>query len=183
MVIVKLLTSNGNIISCSVAAKRGLADKQLQRAFRQRKEEYIKQLKDQVKEFEQLCEMYKALQTENYSLRDYIINLQSRLLENQSEIPPAPANIDLSRPHGGSSTAHADITGLSSGGLSEREIGELRMAAQAAAHASAARPEIHSGKHHHEEAAYLPASSEYPDKRQKLDDRPVSSGESLMFDP
>ena len=53
-----------------------------------------------MKEFEQLCEMYKNLQTENYQLRDYIINLQSRLLETQGEIPPAPANIDLSRPHG-----------------------------------------------------------------------------------
>ena len=66
-----------------------------QRAFRQRKEEYIKQLKDQVKEFEQLCELYKTLQTENYQLRDYIINLQSRLLETQVEIPPAPAGVDL----------------------------------------------------------------------------------------
>ncbi|KAF2500508.1 hypothetical protein BU16DRAFT_535090 [Lophium mytilinum] len=146
------------------------------RAFRQRKEEYIKQLKDQVKEFEQLCEMYKALQTENYSLRDYIINLQSRLLETQGEIPPAPANIDLTRPHGEAPTAHAtnsDLPAGIAGGLSEREIGELRMAAQAAA----ARPEMNNGgKHHHEEAAYLPASSNYPDKRQKLDDRPTSSG-------
>jgi len=155
-------------------SKRAAQNRAAQRAFRQRKEEYIKQLKDQVKEFEQLCEMYKALQTENYSLRDYIINLQSRLLETQGEIPPAPANIDLSRPHGESSTAHANNTDITtSGGLSEREIGELRMAAQAAA----ARPELNNGgKHHHEEAAYLPGSSDYADKRQKLDNRPASSG-------
>jgi hypothetical protein len=70
-----------------------------QRAFRQRKEEYIKSLKDQVKEYEQLSETYKAVQAENYQLRDYIISLQSRLLESHAQIPPPPENIDLSRPN------------------------------------------------------------------------------------
>lgn len=161
-------------------SKRAAQNRAAQRAFRQRKEEYIKQLKDQVKEFEQLCEMYKNLQTENYQLRDYIINLQSRLLETQGEIPPAPANIDLSRPHGEpSSQQQGEQQQSSSAGLSEREIGELRMAAAQAA--AAARQQEHhgsdmnnGGKHHHEEAAYLP--SEYPEKRQKVDDTPVSSG-------
>ena len=136
-----------------------------QRAFRQRKEEYIKQLKDQVKEFENLCELYKTLQAENYQLRDYIINLQSRLLETQGEIPPAPAGVDLSRrpdgviaqhPHqaqaqpqqqqspqqqqlgGALENQHHNHNNNNSsnnnnGGLSERQIGELQMAAQAAA--------------------------------------------------
>jgi hypothetical protein len=39
---------------------------------------------------------YKSLQNENYQLREYILNLQSRLLENQAEFPPAPSHINLS---------------------------------------------------------------------------------------
>jgi hypothetical protein len=37
---------------------------------------------------------FKAVQAENYQLRDYIINLQSRLLESQGEFPPPPSNVD-----------------------------------------------------------------------------------------
>lgn len=89
--------------------------------------------------------MYKTLQTENYQLRDYIINLQSRLLETQGEIPPAPAGVDLSRNHGEPSTLNQapqapqpeqpqpQQSPTNNGGLSERQIGELQMAAQAAA--------------------------------------------------
>jgi hypothetical protein len=38
-------------------------------------------------------ESYKQIQNENYQLRDYIINLQSRLIESQGEdaVPPPPA--------------------------------------------------------------------------------------------
>lgn len=38
---------------------------------------------------------FKALQNENYQLREYILSLQSRLLENQAEFPPAPAQAHL----------------------------------------------------------------------------------------
>lgn len=41
---------------------------------------------------------YKGLQAENYQLREYIINLQSRLLDSQGEVPELPGNIDLSQP-------------------------------------------------------------------------------------
>lgn len=41
-----------------------------------------------------LSENFKAVQAENYQLRDYIINLQSRLLESQHEVPPPPSNVD-----------------------------------------------------------------------------------------
>ncbi len=41
---------------------------------------------------------YKAIQEENYQLRDYIINLQSRLIESQGEYPQPPSNIDLPHP-------------------------------------------------------------------------------------
>lgn len=38
---------------------------------------------------------YRSLQNENYQLREYILNLQSRLLENQSDIPPPPLHVNL----------------------------------------------------------------------------------------
>lgn len=63
----------------------------LQRAFRQRKEGYIKKLEEQVEEFKIMETNYRTLQNENYQLREYILNLQSRLLENQSDFPPAPS--------------------------------------------------------------------------------------------
>lgn len=69
-----------------------------QRAFRQRKEGHIKQLEAQVKDYSALSESYKAIQAENYQLRDYIISLQSRLIEAQGEFPQPPPNIELPRP-------------------------------------------------------------------------------------
>ena len=71
-----------------------------QRAFRQRKEGHIKQLEAQVKDYSSLSESYKAVQAENYQLRDYIISLQSRLIESQGDFPQPPSNIDLPRPTG-----------------------------------------------------------------------------------
>ncbi|KAF1974852.1 hypothetical protein BU23DRAFT_460332 [Bimuria novae-zelandiae CBS 107.79] len=170
-------------------SKRAAQNRAAQRAFRQRKEEYIKQLKDQVKEFEQLCELYKTLQTENYQLRDYIINLQSRLLETQGEVPPAPAGVDLSR-HGEAPNPNmnqapaqpqpdqqaqpqqsANNNNNSSGGLSDHQIGELQMAAQAAAAAQHGAPSMTNGKHPNDSS---PFSGEYADKRQKIGDSPAS---------
>ena len=69
-----------------------------QRAFRQRKEGYIKKLEEQVRDYQVLSENFKAVQGENYQLRDYIINLQSRLLESQGEVPPPPSNVDGLQP-------------------------------------------------------------------------------------
>ncbi|KAJ4334742.1 hypothetical protein N0V87_006651 [Didymella glomerata] len=169
-------------------SKRAAQNRAAQRAFRQRKEEYIKQLKDQVKEFEQLCELYKNLQTENYQLRDYIINLQSRLLETQGEVPPAPAGVDLSnRPHGEIPSLNPNLqqqqhqqqpeqqqpqqqspSSSNNGGLSERQIGELQMAAQAAA---AAQNGPNAGKH----AGQFDAGDYSSEKRQKVDGE-VSQG-------
>lgn len=78
-----------------------------QRAFRQRKEGYIKKLEEQVRDYQVLSENFKAVQAENYQLRDYIINLQSRLLESQHEVPPPPSNVDglqPGKPHQSSQT-------------------------------------------------------------------------------
>lgn len=45
-----------------------------------------------------MSQEFKALQSENYQLREYVINLQSRLLDSQGEVPELPGNIDLSQP-------------------------------------------------------------------------------------
>lgn len=73
-------------------SKRAAQNRAAQRAFRQRKEGYIKKLEEQVRDMTALEESYKAIQNENYQLRDYIISLQSRLIESQGEdaVPPAP---------------------------------------------------------------------------------------------
>src|ERR1700712_4747544 len=65
----------------------------MQRAFRQRKEQYITTLKSQVTSYEQMANNYKGLEKENLILREYIIRLQSQLIEVQSEIPPAPPEL------------------------------------------------------------------------------------------
>jgi hypothetical protein len=41
---------------------------------------------------------HKVLQSENYALREYVIHLQSRLLDSQGEYPQPPPNINLSQP-------------------------------------------------------------------------------------
>ncbi|QGA21493.1 hypothetical protein EYB26_009204 [Talaromyces marneffei] len=79
-------------------SKRAEQNRAAQRAFRQRKEGYIRQLEAQVKDYKVLSESYKALQAENYQLREYIISLQSRLIDSQNEVPALPDNIDLTQP-------------------------------------------------------------------------------------
>jgi len=80
-------------------SKRAAQNRAAQRAFRQRKEGYIKKLEEQVRELHALEDNYKAIQSENYSLREYIIHLQSRLIESQGEYPQPPPNVNLSHPH------------------------------------------------------------------------------------
>ena len=55
-------------------------------------------MEEEVKDRHVLEETCKAIQAENYQLRDYIINLQSRLIESQGEYPSPPSNIDLAQP-------------------------------------------------------------------------------------
>lgn len=68
-----------------------------QRAFRQRKETYIRKLEDENKNIESYKDTMSKLVNENYSLRDYVINLQSRLMEAQIDVPDLPPNIDLTQ--------------------------------------------------------------------------------------
>ncbi|KND93115.1 putative transcription factor kapC [Tolypocladium ophioglossoides CBS 100239] len=79
-------------------SKRAAQNRAAQRAFRQRKEGYIKKLEQQVREYNDMEQTFKAMQSENYALREYVIHLQSRLLDVQGEFPQPPPNINLSQP-------------------------------------------------------------------------------------
>jgi len=79
-------------------SKRAAQNRAAQRAFRQRKEGHIRKLEEQVRDYNMLHESFKAIQQENYQLREYIINLQSRLIESQGDVPPLPSNINLQDP-------------------------------------------------------------------------------------
>ncbi|KAL8945481.1 MAG: hypothetical protein Q9211_000001 [Gyalolechia sp. 1 TL-2023] len=85
-------------------SKRAAQNRAAQRAFRQRKEGHIKELETQVKDYNALSESYKVLQAENYQLRDYIITLQSRLIESQGELPQPPSNIEINTQRSSAST-------------------------------------------------------------------------------
>ncbi|KAI1426518.1 hypothetical protein F5Y12DRAFT_269079 [Xylaria sp. FL1777] len=79
-------------------SKRAAQNRAAQRAFRQRKEHYIKKLEQQVKEFTEMEQSYKAIQNDNYALREYVIQLQSRLLDLQVEPPQPPPNVNIAPP-------------------------------------------------------------------------------------
>ncbi|OAA81417.1 bZIP transcription factor [Akanthomyces lecanii RCEF 1005] len=76
-------------------SKRAAQNRAAQRAFRQRKEGYIKKLEQQVREYTDMETTIKQYQSENYALREYVIQLQSRLLETVGEFPPPPPNVNL----------------------------------------------------------------------------------------
>ncbi|KAH6895393.1 hypothetical protein B0T10DRAFT_455656 [Thelonectria olida] len=79
-------------------SKRAAQNRAAQRAFRQRKEGYIKKLEQQVREYVDMETSFKNMQSENYALREYVIHLQSKLLDLHGEFPSPPPNVDLSRP-------------------------------------------------------------------------------------
>ncbi|KAK8189603.1 hypothetical protein BKA81DRAFT_410285 [Phyllosticta paracitricarpa] len=184
-------------------SKRAAQNRAAQRAFRQRKEEYIKSLKDQVNQLQEMAEQYRTIQSENNTLRDYVINLQARLLESQGSYPDPPSSIDLSRPHTelpasvvqaaqnppvDPRTKAAPVAPMSSMAQSDRQIAAGMTAAeremterlvQEAINTAAGAVSLNTHgrnvngggtKHSHEEAQYLPASNEYPHKRQKSED-------------
>ncbi|KAK6073041.1 bZIP transcription factor [Seiridium cupressi] len=79
-------------------SKRAAQNRAAQRAFRQRKEHYIKKLEQQVRDYNEMEHSYKAIQNDNYALREYVIQLQSRLLDVQGEVPQPPPNLQLPPP-------------------------------------------------------------------------------------
>ncbi|ORY63198.1 uncharacterized protein BCR38DRAFT_485962 [Pseudomassariella vexata] len=76
-------------------SKRAAQNRAAQRAFRQRKEHYIKKLEQQVREYSEMEHSYKLIQNDNYALREYVIQLQSRLLDLQVDPPQAPPHLNL----------------------------------------------------------------------------------------
>ncbi|KAG5915533.1 hypothetical protein E4U61_004522 [Claviceps capensis] len=78
-------------------SKRAAQNRAAQRAFRQRKEGYIKKLEQQVREFGDLENTFKVVQSENHALRNYVLHLQSRMMNALGEYPPPPPNINLTQ--------------------------------------------------------------------------------------
>lgn len=108
-----------------------------------------------------MAESYKTIQAENYQLRDYIINLQQRLLDKQVDVPPPPSNINLSSGH-----ADASAQQLQSEHDSRRSAPTASMTQDAVSQLQAAAAQANNigdaPKHG------LPLEAEYPaDKRQK----------------
>ncbi|KAK8214225.1 hypothetical protein IWZ01DRAFT_232750 [Phyllosticta capitalensis] len=173
-------------------SKRAAQNRAAQRAFRQRKEEYIKSLKDQVNQLQEMADQYRTIQAENNTLRDYVISLQSRLLDCQGNYPDPPSTIDLSRPHTDLPAAVVQAAqnppldprtskGAPVAPMSALDTSLIRSAQQVAASMgmSVSGMNGHAGtKHSHEEAQYLPASSEHPHKRQKSEDTAAAQQEA-----
>lgn len=65
--------------------RRAAQNRSAQKAFRQRKERYIKDLETQAAEVKGLKQTIDELRTENLRLRDYTIALQSRIIELGSD--------------------------------------------------------------------------------------------------
>ncbi|KAJ1331616.1 AP-1-like transcription factor [Microdochium nivale] len=86
-------------------SKRAAQNRAAQRAFRQRKEHYIKKLEQQVRDYNEMEQNYKAIQNDNYALREYVIQLQSRLLDVQVEPPQPPPNVNITPPTAPTSAA------------------------------------------------------------------------------
>jgi hypothetical protein len=56
-----------------------------------------------------MCKNLQAVQSENKQLRDYIIQLQCRLLNYQQELPPPPSNMDGTQPGVGDLTSSLQL--------------------------------------------------------------------------
>ncbi|TQV98843.1 hypothetical protein V2A60_007459 [Cordyceps javanica] len=91
-------------------SKRAAQNRAAQRAFRQRKEGYIKKLEQQVRDYTDMEMTLKQYQSENYALRDYIIQLQSRMLDTLGDFPPPPPNINISQTHSAAAAAASAIS-------------------------------------------------------------------------
>ncbi|GMM38225.1 Cin5 protein [Saccharomycopsis crataegensis] len=77
-----LIDKHGRPLSTS---KRAAQNRNAQRAFRHRKEQYIKDLESQVAGVKNLEEEIENLKNENQELRNYILGLQSKLING---MPP-----------------------------------------------------------------------------------------------
>lgn len=133
-------------------SKRAAQNRAAQRAFRQRKEQYIQSLKDQVKEHQNLAASYETIQKENAVLRQYVMTLQAEMLKSHTELPPLPGSIDLSRPPPTVEThTHTHVQGPPMG--TESIEGQLQAAAEAvrAAEASEGRQSYEQHQQQHQQ--------------------------------
>ncbi|KAI1394101.1 uncharacterized protein F4822DRAFT_424569 [Hypoxylon trugodes] len=122
-------------------SKRAAQNRAAQRAFRQRKEHYIKKLEQQVREYGEMEHNFKAIQNDNYALREYVIQLQSRLLDLQVELPQPPPNVNITPPTAASTSARAaHATTTSESGSNSNNAGTLADVAAAVAGLRAREP-------------------------------------------
>ena len=113
-----------------------------------------------MKDYEKVNATLKAVQDENYQLRDYIISLQSRLLESQGEFPQPPFNIEIHHhPRNGGPPAPQQPAPTAQMAV-PAAINQLQAAA-----AQAVAADISGGKHAHDES-FLPGSPD--EKRARL---------------
>ena len=90
-------------------------------------------MQEKVKEYEALIGNYKAVQQENFQLREYIIQLQGRLLDRHGDVPPPPESIDLSNPP----RRPTEDAPAPTAPMSSNAVEDLQMAARAAEQAAA----------------------------------------------
>ncbi|KAI2465493.1 hypothetical protein F4781DRAFT_435345 [Annulohypoxylon bovei var. microspora] len=122
-------------------SKRAAQNRAAQRAFRQRKEHYIKKLEQQVREYGEMEHSFKAIQNDNYALREYVIQLQSRLLDLQVELPQPPPNVNLTPPTAASASARgAHASTAPESGSNNNNAGTLADVAAAVAGLRAREP-------------------------------------------
>ncbi|KAK6948554.1 hypothetical protein Daesc_010324 [Daldinia eschscholtzii] len=122
-------------------SKRAAQNRAAQRAFRQRKEHYIKKLEQQVRDYGEMEHSFKAIQNDNYALREYVIQLQSRLLDLQVELPQPPPNVNIAPPAAASTGARgAHATTAPEAGPNNANAGTLADVAAAVAGLRAREP-------------------------------------------
>lgn len=142
-----------------------------------------------MRDFHALEESFKVVQAENYQLRDYIINLQSRLIESQGDFPQPPSNIDLSQPGPAGIPPRPDLQAAPVAAVPTAPMGATApMSATAAAavtshlQASAAQAQVvadmtSANKQLQHEAPFQDADA-FTAKRQKTDTGEVESATS-----
>jgi hypothetical protein len=144
-----------------------------------------------VRDYGMLNESFKAVQAENYQLRDYIINLQSRLIESQGEFPPPPSNVDGLHPgkHGQSIQA-GQATGRNPSS-DMTAINQLRAASEQVAYEAAISERMEASKHNNntktfsaEQLSYS-VSSESPrtTKRARVGPDEMSAAQEALQGP
>lgn len=86
-----------------------------------------------MREYTEMEHSYKAIQNDNYALREYIIQLQSRLLDLQVELPQPPPNVNITPPAAPSTSRPPHGSGLGEPAHNATSAGTLADVAAAVA--------------------------------------------------